>query len=70
MELKKPGESDLAEAYHVPLDIGFDKIRADVKADIANAKTLEELDKVRLKYLGKNGIITLLMREFARGCSV
>jgi hypothetical protein len=69
MEAKKSGESALAEVCRVHLDIGFDQIRADVKADIANAKTLEELDNVRLKYLGKNGIITLLMREFARLCA-
>jgi aminoacyl tRNA synthetase class II-like protein len=68
MGLEKSGESGRGGPYQMLRDIGFEEINVELKAEIANAKTLEELDRVRLKYLGKNGIVTILMRDFAKRC--
>jgi hypothetical protein len=55
------------------ISVEIDRIRTEVNADIAHAisladpvRGLAELESVRLKYLGKNGIITLLLKEHGK----
>ena len=40
-----------------------EKILEELKKDQENVKTLEELNELKVKYLGKKGLITLLNQE-------
>ena len=40
-----------------------EKILEELKKDQGNVKTLEELNELKVKYLGKKGLITLLNQE-------
>jgi phenylalanyl-tRNA synthetase alpha chain len=38
------------------------RIREDAEAEIRNASNISELDAVRVKYLGKKGNLTMILR--------
>ena len=40
------------------------EIQKEFSADLSNVKTAENLEKLRLKYLSRNGIIPALFNEF------
>ncbi|QIQ42160.1 MAG: phenylalanine--tRNA ligase subunit alpha [Buchnera aphidicola (Microlophium carnosum)] len=43
--------------------LNLNQLFKTVKIDIKNSKTIEELDKIRVKYLGKKGIFTAYMKN-------
>jgi hypothetical protein len=74
LKLAQPRASGRGE-IGLNISVEIDRIRTEVNADIAHAISLAEIDavqglaeleSVRLKYLGKNGIITLLLKEHGK----
>ena len=45
--------------------LGIDRLRVDALAEIATAKDLSALDQVRVRYLGKSGLLTAELLAFA-----
>jgi len=43
-----------------------DRLVAEAESDIENANTLDELDKVRIRYLGKKGLLTIQLKGLGK----
>ncbi len=41
----------------------IEKIRSDFKSDVAGITSPEELEKIRVKYLGRNGLVSSLFEQ-------
>lgn len=48
------------------MQASMDRLQMQLKEEIAGAKDLNELDNIRVRYLGKKGEITLLIRNMSR----
>lgn len=48
------------------MQASIDRLQMQLKEEIAGAKDLNELDNIRVRYLGKKGEITLLIRNMGR----
>ena len=50
----------------MPLDLDINQVRTSFKKALEESKTLQELDNVRVKFTGKKGDLTLLLRSLGK----